>query len=55
VKQIGSPMRLSETPARVSRAGPMLGEHTAEVLAGIGYSQEEIAALAKAGVVRMGP
>src|SRR3954464_15625672 len=25
VKQIGSPMRLSETPARVSRAGPMLG------------------------------
>src|SRR5213082_1950223 len=55
VKQIGSPMRLSKTPARVSRAGPMLGEHTAEVLAGIGYSQEEIAALAKARVVRMGP
>jgi len=55
VKQIASPMRLSETPARISRAGPLLGEHTAEVLAGIGYSQQDIDALAEAGVVRIGP
>jgi crotonobetainyl-CoA:carnitine CoA-transferase CaiB-like acyl-CoA transferase len=55
VKQIGSPMRLSETPAQIERAGPLLGEHSAEVLEQIGYSNEEIGALAQAGVVRMGP
>jgi crotonobetainyl-CoA:carnitine CoA-transferase CaiB-like acyl-CoA transferase len=33
----------------------MLGEHTAEVLSQVGYSQEEIAALGQAGVVRTGP
>jgi crotonobetainyl-CoA:carnitine CoA-transferase CaiB-like acyl-CoA transferase len=55
VKQIGSPMRLSETPARIDRAGPLLGEHTAEVLAQIGYSSEEIGALAQAGVVGKNP
>ena len=42
VKQIGSPMRLSETPGRIERAGPLLGEHSAEVLSQIGYSNEEI-------------
>src|SRR2546428_94410 len=52
VKQIASPMRLSETPTRMARAGPMLGEHSAEVLAELGYSREEIGKLARAGVIR---
>jgi crotonobetainyl-CoA:carnitine CoA-transferase CaiB-like acyl-CoA transferase len=52
VKQIASPMRLSETPARMVRAGPLLGEHSAEVLAELDYSREEIGKLAKAGVIR---
>ena len=52
VKQIASPMRLSETPARMVRAGPLLGEHSAEVLAELGYSDEEIDKLARAGVIR---
>jgi crotonobetainyl-CoA:carnitine CoA-transferase CaiB-like acyl-CoA transferase len=55
VKQIRSPMRFSASPARMDRAGPLLGEHTAEVLSEIGYSQEEIGALAQAGAVRMNP
>ncbi|HXG76219.1 MAG TPA: CoA transferase [Gaiellaceae bacterium] len=33
---------------------PLVGEHTAEVLGEAGYSAEEIAALAEAGVVRVG-
>jgi len=52
VKQIASPMRLSETPTRMVRAGPLLGEHSAEVLAELGYSGEEIDKLARAGVIR---
>ncbi|MDE2571405.1 MAG: CoA transferase [bacterium] len=32
VRQIASPMRLSETPCRMQRAGPLLGEHTAAIL-----------------------
>lgn len=55
VKQIGSPMRLSETPPRMVRAGPLLGEHSAQVLAEVGYSPEEIAQLTTAGVIREPP
>ena len=53
MKQVGSPMRLSDTPTRMSRAGPLLGEHSAEVLAELGYSPEEIRRLATDGVIRM--
>lgn len=52
VEQIASPMRLSETPTRLERAGPLLGEHTREVLAEIGYSAADTAALVNANVVR---
>src|SRR3989441_3966582 len=52
-KQIGSPMRLSETPPRMARAGPLLGEHSTQVLSELGYSQEEIRRLATDGVIRI--
>ena len=51
VKQVASPMRFSETPTRMDRAGPLLGEHSAEVLLELGYTQQEIRRLHGAGVI----
>jgi len=43
---------LSETPATVSRPGPVLGEHTDHVLRDIlGYSEEQVSTLRTAGVL----
>jgi len=51
VQTIGLPVKLSETPGGVVRPAPLFGEHTREVLAEIGYSDEEITRLADAGAV----
>jgi crotonobetainyl-CoA:carnitine CoA-transferase CaiB-like acyl-CoA transferase len=45
--------RLAETPGRLQRPAPIIGEHTREVLAALGCSDDEIAALAEAGVARV--
>jgi formyl-CoA transferase len=43
--------KLSATPGATKWIGPKLGEHTDEVLAGLGYSQGEIEAMKKRGAV----
>lgn len=45
LRTLANPLRLSETPASVRAPAPRLGEHTAAVLAELGYAAEEIAAL----------
>jgi crotonobetainyl-CoA:carnitine CoA-transferase CaiB-like acyl-CoA transferase len=50
VRQLGSPMRLSETPVRIERAGPLLGEDSAGVLREIGVGDDELERLARDGV-----
>lgn len=52
VRQLGSPMRFSETPVRRDSAGPLLGEDTEAVLESLGYGPEEISGLLARGVVR---
>jgi formyl-CoA transferase len=42
VRQLGSPMRLQETPPRRDTAGPTLGQHTDEVLGELGYSGADV-------------
>jgi crotonobetainyl-CoA:carnitine CoA-transferase CaiB-like acyl-CoA transferase len=42
VRLAGSPVNLSETPATFDLGAPVLGEHTDELLTGLGYSQAEI-------------
>jgi crotonobetainyl-CoA:carnitine CoA-transferase CaiB-like acyl-CoA transferase len=46
--------RLSGTPGRIRRPAPTLGQHTREMLGAIGYSAEQIAALAADGVIKEG-
>ncbi len=41
---VGNPIKMSDSPTDVKRS-PLLGEHTAEVLAELGLSEAEIAAL----------
>jgi crotonobetainyl-CoA:carnitine CoA-transferase CaiB-like acyl-CoA transferase len=47
----GFPYRFSRTPAAVRRPAPLVGEHTAEVLAELGFDVERIGGLVREGVV----
>ncbi len=44
-------VRLSETPATIRQRAPTLGEHTDEILGGLGYTADEIAAFRAERVV----
>lgn len=45
--------RLSDTPGRLRRPAPNLGEHTAEVLMGVGCDATRLEELARGGVIRL--
>lgn len=47
---VGNPIKLSDSPTEVKRS-PLLGEHTDEVMAELGYSPEQINALRTAGAI----
>jgi formyl-CoA transferase/CoA:oxalate CoA-transferase len=49
VKQMTPPIELSDTPGRLHRPAPLLGQHTAEILGEHGFSADAIAALIEAG------
>ena len=52
VSQVGIPIRLSETPGRVRHVGSVTGQHTEEVLRGLGYSGEQVNDLKTRAVVQ---
>ena len=43
--------KLSATPGSTRWLGPTLGQHTGEILQGLGYTEEEVAAMRKDGVL----
>ncbi len=51
IKVTGNPVKLSDTPGEPSVAPPLLGQHTQEVLEGLGYSAKEIEELKQAKLI----
>ena len=52
VRQVGIPIHLSETPGAVRHLGPVTGEHTAEAMTALGFSDARISQLQQRGVVQ---
>ena len=51
LRTIGCPVRLTATPPAVRTVPPLLGQHTDDVLAELGLSEERIGALHRSGAV----
>ena len=49
--QLGFSSKLSDTPPRETSPAPALGEHTTELLAAAGISEEELVRLSEAGII----
>jgi len=52
IHALGVPVKLSETPGAVERPAPLLGEHSAEILRELCYSEMEEKALRAKGVIQ---
>jgi formyl-CoA transferase len=55
VRYVRPAVRFSQSPAAVRLPAPRLGQDTASVLAGLGYSEADIASLQASGVVSVHP
>lgn len=51
IKQVGSPLKLSETPITIRNLSPFLGQHTREILLELGYSEEQVKGFYRQGAV----
>ena len=52
IRNIGIPVKLSETPGAILRPAPTLGQHTDEILSEFGLAESEIESLRENGAVR---
>jgi len=51
IKNLGVPVKLSDTPGAVDRPAPLLGEHNDVILAELGYGEAERRTLREQGVI----
>ena len=52
VRQLGTPIKLSETPAKFRSFAPLIGQHTEQILQGLGYTEQQIEEMRKSGAIR---
>ena len=52
IRNVGIPVKFSETPGSIRRPPPRFGEHTEEVLGEFGYATADIDALRSQGIVK---
>jgi crotonobetainyl-CoA:carnitine CoA-transferase CaiB-like acyl-CoA transferase len=51
IKQLGTPMKFSETPCEIRSPPPSFGEHTEEILKWLGYADTEILGMRQKNVI----
>ena len=51
IKQVGIPIKFSETPCEAQSPAPIYGMHTVEILEDLGYSKERIGKLRGEGII----
>jgi crotonobetainyl-CoA:carnitine CoA-transferase CaiB-like acyl-CoA transferase len=54
-RQLAAAIRMTDTPARIDRPSPLLGQHTEEVLLEFGWDRSEVDDLVASGVAQVGP
>jgi CoA:oxalate CoA-transferase len=53
IKMVGMPVKMTKTPGSPQGPAPLLGQDTEEILNGLGYSSDEIAAMEKEGIIKI--
>jgi crotonobetainyl-CoA:carnitine CoA-transferase CaiB-like acyl-CoA transferase len=51
LRSLATPIHMTETPLRYQQPPPLLGEHTQQILAELGYSDEQIKAFRQEGII----
>jgi crotonobetainyl-CoA:carnitine CoA-transferase CaiB-like acyl-CoA transferase len=51
LRVLGIPVKLSDTPGEVRTAPPLFGENNRDVLLGLGYTEDDVAAFARSGAI----
>lgn len=51
LKYPGGPFKMGETPAQIVMPAPLLGQHTREILEGLGYDNDSLLRLTEMGVI----
>jgi len=51
IRLVGIAIKLSDTPGAIRRLPPLPGEHTDEVLLGLGYTKNEVKKLHQTGAI----
>lgn len=52
IRQVGNPLKLSETPVQIRTLAPLAGEHTDEIIQALGYAKGDIERLKREGVIK---